>query len=158
MLAPQVFNLKCVITAKSQKMKHKSIHNDLIFYLEGELSSDRNQEISEHLATCSECRQFAEVLKASFSIIEKEKSQEQNPFFYQALKAKIENRKQPEKIVGFQRILQPVLFSVLIIAGISFGILMGAKITNTDYSSGSSNEMYYFNEMGSEPIESYFLN
>lgn len=154
----QVFKLKCVIIAKSQKMKHKSIHNDLIFYLEGELSSERNREISEHLSTCSECRQFAEVLKASFSIIEKEKNQEQNPFFYQALKAKIENRKPVEKTFGIQRILQPVLFTVILIVGIGFGVIMGSKITGNKTSVSSDNEMYYFNEMGSEPIESYFLN
>ena len=154
----QVFKLKCVITAKSQKMKHKSIHNDLIFYLEGELSSERNREISEHLSTCSECRQFAEVLKASFSIIEKEKNPEQNPFFYQVLKAKIENRKPVEKIFGIQRILQPVLFTAILIVGIGFGVIMGSKITGNKTSVSSDKEMYYFNEMGSEPIESYFLN
>lgn len=139
-------------------MKHKSIHNDLIEYLDGGVSPERRKEISEHLAICSECREFSEVLRSANEIIDKEKNQELNPFFFQAIKAKINNRRVTERSIGFRRILQPVFFSILLIVGISFGIMMGAKITKNSYSEGSSSEMYYFNEMGSEPIESYFLN
>lgn len=139
-------------------MKHKSIHNDLIFYLEGELSASREQEIKEHLANCAECNAFVEVLKTSFSIIEKEKKPKLNPFFYQAIKAKIDNRKSDEKSFSLQRILQPVLFTTLLIVGIGFGLMMGAKITGSEPNTSSANEMYYFNELESEPIESYFLN
>ena len=147
----------CHIT-KITKMKHKSIHNDLIFFLEGSLSSEREQEIREHLETCSGCREFVEVLRTSLSIIEKEKNTALNPYFYQALKAKIENRATSEKSKGLIRILQPAIFTVLLIAGISFGVMMGAKVTGIQTSQNTVDEMYYFNEMGDEPIESYFLN
>ena len=158
MLTAQVFKTNCVILSKSQKMKHRNIHNDLIFYLDGKLSGKRELEIREHLENCSECNSYLKVLKSAYSVIEKEKNPNLNPYFYQAVKAKIGNRKVVERNTRFRRILQPALFSVLIVAGISFGIMMGAKISGTESSSGSSAEMYYFNEMGSEPIESYFLN
>jgi len=160
LLAAQVFKMKCVITAKSRKMKHKDIHNDLIFYLEGGLSPEREKEIRKHLEECSDCRNFAEVLKSSFSIIEKEKNPELTPFFYQAVKAKIENRKSRQTGFSIQRILQPALFIVLLVAGIGFGIMLGAEITGPSrtVAANSTDEMYYFDEMGSEPIESYFLN
>jgi len=139
-------------------MKHRDIHNDLIFYLEGELPKERQQEIREHLAGCRECREFLEVLRVSFSIIEKEKNPEVNPYFYQAIKAKIENRSVPEKKFSLQRILQPALFTALLITGIGFGVLIGSKMTENKPAETTANEMFYFNEIGSEPIESYFLN
>jgi flagellar basal body-associated protein FliL len=74
------------------------------------------------------------------------------------LKAKIENRATSEKSKGLIRILQPAIFTVLLIAGISFGVMMGAKVTGIQTSQNTVDEMYYFNEMGDEPIESYFLN
>ncbi len=140
-------------------MKHRDIHNDLIFYLEGELSIERQEKIREHLTGCKECSQFLEELRALLSIIEKEKDQKVNPYFYQATKAKIENRAAvTEKKSGLQRILQPAFFAMLLIAGIGFGALTGSKITRSQPIETSANELFYFNEISNEPIESYFLN
>lgn len=140
-------------------MKHRDIHNDFIFYLEGELSKERQKEIRGHLTGCRECRQFLETLQSSLSIIEKEKPQETSPYFYQAIKAKIENRAAvTERKSGLQRILQPAFFAMLLIAGIGFGALTGSKITRSQPIELSANELFYFNEISNEPFESYFLN
>ncbi len=139
-------------------MKHKSIHNDLIYYLEGALSQEREQEIREHLEGCSGCREFLEVLQSSLSVIEKEKRPEVNPYFYQTLKARMENRAAEKRNFSYRRVLQPVFFAVLLVIGISFGLMMGAKVTGNQTAESTAGDMYYFNEMSSEPIESYFLN
>lgn len=138
-------------------MKHRGIQNDLIFYLDGELASDREQEIRKHLQQCASCRELLNVLQSASVVIAQDKQQPENPFFYAALKAKMEHRQQLAENRFVRRILQPAFFSVLLLAGVSMGIYMGAKVQDTQHAELDSDEILLFNEMNTEPIESYFL-
>ena len=139
-------------------MKHKSIHKKLIFFLEGELSAPEEKKLRDHLADSVECREFLEVLRKGFSIIEKEKKPEANPFFYAKLKAKMEKQVKQKSDPAYRRILQPAIFSILLIGGISLGILIGSRVDSKKSIPRQTTDAYYLNEMGSEPIESYFIN
>lgn len=110
-----------------------------------------------HLEDCAECREYLEVIRKGLSIINEEKNPEVNPFFYSSLKAKMENRAEQKIPVRARRILQPVLFSLVLLVGIGFGIMMGAKMGKAP-AQQESYQMYSFNELSSEPIENYFLD
>ena len=95
-------------------MKCKTIHKNLIFYLEGELSANENAKIKLHLAECAECSAFAAELGKSLEILDSEKSPEVNPFFYTRVKARLESQSNKEKVPFWQpimvKIVQPAFF------------------------------------------------
>src|SRR5690554_3937691 len=110
-------------------MKCKTLHKKLIFFLEGDLPEKEAREIKLHLNECADCAAFAEDMKKTLDIIQAEKSPEVNPFFYTRLKARMESEEVREKQqIGFpvwERILQPALFSLLLLAGVYTGIKIG---------------------------------
>lgn len=138
-------------------MKHKSIQDDLIFYLDGDLSPEREVEIRQHLSQCASCGELLEVLSEVSRVIEHEKHRPVNPYFYSSLIAKMENSHHGELNHSWIRILQPAFFTVLLFIGIGVGVFVGAQIESAQQAGLSSEEMFFFDEMGTEPIESYFL-
>lgn len=143
-------------------MKCKTIHKKLIFFLEGSLSGEEAEQVGCHLSTCSDCFSFAEELKSTLGIIDKEKSAETNPFFYTRLKARMENKEAEPNVKRspvLQRILQPVALSALLILGIYSGIKIGqAPGVNDSGNSLSEQEIIPFlNEMEDEPIEVFLM-
>lgn len=131
--------------------------------MEGDLSEKETQEIKLHLNECADCAAFAEDMKKTLGIIQAEKSPEVNPFFFTRLKARMENEEVQEKQqVGFpvwERILQPVFFSLLLLAGIYTGIKIGQPVTaETSHSIFAETELVPFlNEMKAEPIETFLM-
>lgn len=143
-------------------MECKTIHNKLIFYLDGELPLQEMEDIKKHLSECRECALFAGELKKMQDILTAEKSTEPNPFFYTRLKAKMEAAEAENQIHTWQntwtRILQPVLFSILLIAGVYFGSKIGKpEPLNVAVAAYSEENIPYLNEMDSEPIESFLM-
>ncbi len=146
-----------------QKMECKTIHKKLIFFLEGDLPEREAELMKVHLSGCKDCAAFAEELRKTLGIIEEEKSAEINPFFYTRLKARLEAQTEPAIIPFWKpvliRVVQPVVFSILLIAGIYSGYKIGAPAqVNTAYANYSSEEIIpYLNEMQSEPIEEFLM-
>ncbi|WP_346855659.1 zf-HC2 domain-containing protein [uncultured Draconibacterium sp.] len=144
-------------------MKCKTVHNNLIFFLEKELPVLEMKQVQEHLDTCPDCALFAEEMKKTLSILETEKATENNPFLYTRIKAKLENQEEAERIQVARpiliRVLQPVAFSVLLLLGIYGGIKMGNVGSPVQETSVlSDDEMIpFWNGMDSEPIESFLL-
>jgi len=145
-------------------MECKSLHKKIIFFLDGELPADEMQQMKLHLSECNDCAAFAAEMKKTFAILEIEKSQVLNPFFFTRLKAKMENQAAEQRNEVFSpsiwvRILQPAFFSVLLIAGIYSGIKIGQPAVNkTDSLVYTEAEMIpYLNEMESETIEGFLL-
>ncbi len=144
-------------------MECKTIHNDLIFFLEGDLPSEKARQIEMHLNECSSCAAFAEEMKKTLGILETEKSPAVNPFFYTRLKAKLENREPEEssvfKRVVLARVLQPVLFSILLIIGIYSGIKIGQPSPVKVFSTTQFDQeaVPYLNEMETESIETFLM-
>ena len=144
-------------------MKCKNLHKDLIPFLEGELSPEKMEEIQNHLNLCSTCADFAKELKLTLGIIESEKDFEVNPYFYTRLKARLENvgDEQPSFFgrTILVRVVQPVMFSVLLILGVYLGIKIGEPASTKQYTVTlmQNQEIPYLNEMETETIESFLM-
>jgi len=144
-------------------MKCKTLHTKIIFFLEGELPAAEMEQMKIHLLECSECAAFAEEMKKTLAIISNEKTPQLNPFFYTRVKARLEN--QTEQVVATRqvpvlvRILQPALFSLLLLAGVYTGIKIGQPANvNSDIPVFAENEVVpYFNEMEAESIENFLM-
>lgn len=144
-------------------MKCKTLHKELIFFLEGDLSPARMKEVQNHLDGCSSCAAFARELKLTLGIIDLEKNQEVNPYFYTRLKAKLENRAaQNSPVFGrmiLAKVLQPAFFSMLLILGICSGIKIGQPASTKQYTVTlmQNQEIPYLNEMATETIETSLM-
>jgi len=144
-------------------MKCKTLHKNLIFFLEGELPAKEMEAVKSHLCDCKECAAFAEEIKKTLEIIEKEKSPEVNPFFYTRLKAKLESQAEPKKISVWQpvlvKVIQPAFFSLLLLAGSYGGFKIASPVRgNLASTEITNNEIIpYLNEMQSEPIEDFLM-
>lgn len=144
-------------------MKCKQHYNKLIFYLEGNLPKDEMDFVKKHLSECPDCAAFADEMRKIFAVLEAEKSPEVNPFFYTRLKAKMEAQAksvEPEAANPYwRRILQPALFSLLLLIGIYSGIKIGQKAGEQLFAASSADEQVipYLNEMDAEPIETFLM-
>lgn len=146
-----------------EKMKCKTLHKNLIFFLEGELSSPEMEQMKIHLSECTVCAVFADDMKKTLGILEAEKSPTVNPFFYTRLKAKLENQESEQKQVFWRpallRVIQPAAFSFLLIVGIYTGIKIGQPALTQQYTANiMQNEVIpYLNEMEVESIETFLM-
>jgi anti-sigma factor RsiW len=144
-------------------MKCKTVHKKIIFFIDGELPAAEMEQMKIHFSECSECAAFAEEMKKTLAIIDIEKAPQLNPFFYTRLKARLEN--QAEQVAAIRqtpvlvRILQPALFSLVLLAGVYTGIKIGQPVKiNTDIPVFTENEVVpYFNEMETESIENFLM-
>ena len=144
-------------------MKCKTLHTKIIFFIDGELPAAEMEQMKIHLSECSECAAFTGEMKKTLAVIENEKTPQLNPFFYTRVKARLE--KQAENLTATRqtpalvRILQPALFSLLLMVGIYTGVKIGqpAKV-NSDIPAFAENEVVpYFNEMETEAIENFLM-
>jgi anti-sigma factor RsiW len=144
-------------------MKCKRLHKRLIFFLEGDLPKEKMLQISKHLTECKECFLFAEELKKTLGIIDAEKLTEVNPYFYTRLKARMDNQVEENSTAQLQtvftRILQPVMFSFLLMVGIYSGIKIGQAPQTKNVAQTFDNQKMipYLNEMSDEPIEAFLM-
>ena len=144
-------------------MKCKTLHKNLIFFLEEELPEKEMALISAHLLECNSCASFAKDMRQTLGIIETEKSPTVNPFFYTRLKAKLENSESEQKQIFWKpalvRVLQPAIFSILLIIGIYSGIKIGqpAPAQSVSISAADLDIISFLNEMDSETIEGFLM-
>lgn len=144
-------------------MKCKTILRKLIFYFESTLSAKEMMEIEAHLSECDSCRALAAEMNSVMDIISLEKTPEVSPFFYTRVKARLESvSKNKRQTIGFpvwERVLQPALFSVLLLAGIFVGVVIGhqANFATEDNMISEAEQISFLNEMISEPIETFFM-
>ena len=143
---------------KSNKMKNKCIHNDLIFYIDNELSVEKRTAVEEHLEECADCRSFLAFLQDGMQVIEKEKNPEVSPFFYTRLSARLEEK--PESRVQNQwvRLVQSALFSVLLVAGIYGGFKLGSNASSPKSDQHATSNIQMLNDFDAEPVESFLLD
>ena len=119
--------------------------------------------VKKHLSECPDCAAFADEMRKTFTVLEAEKSPEVNSFFYMRLKAKMEAQAEafePEATNPYwQRILQPALFSLLLLIGIYSGIKIGQKAEEQLFAASSTDVQVipYLNEMEAEPIETFLM-
>ncbi|NQU86836.1 MAG: zf-HC2 domain-containing protein [Mariniphaga sp.] len=144
-------------------MKCKTLHKKLIFFLEEELDVKEMELVKIHLSECSDCASFIEEMKKTLGVLEAERSPAINPFFYTRLKAKLENQESKQKQVFWRpalvRILQPAVFSILLMVGIYTGIKIGQPASTKQYTATlmQNQEIPYLNEMEGESIETSLM-
>jgi predicted anti-sigma-YlaC factor YlaD len=143
-------------------MQCKTLHKNLIFFLERDLPEKEMKKVEAHLIKCPDCKAFSMEMKKTLGIIEEEKQVEVNPFFYTRLKARLENQeiqKQPFWQPVFSKVLQPAFFSIILLLGIYGGIKMGEPYENQRSSTilAEQDMVPYLNEMSAEPIESFLM-
>ena len=144
-------------------MNCKALHNKLIFFLDNDLSDNEMEQVRIHLDVCPECAAFAEDMKKTLGVLQKERSIEVNPFFYTRLKAKLENQsvrtRQGSFFPVWERIVQPAVFSLLLLAGIYSGykIAEPEKIDFKALAGLEGETIPYLNEMQAEPIETFLM-
>lgn len=144
-------------------MQCKAIHKKLIFYLEGDLPAREAENVASHLGQCNDCAAFAEDLKKTLGVVELEKSPEVNPYFYTRLKARMENQhstaRQTVGLPVWQKVLQPAVFTLLLLAGIYSGIKIGqpAQTESPEFSAAQTALIPYLDEMKAEPIEIFLM-
>lgn len=144
-------------------MKCKTIHKNLIYFLEGDLPEEQMQEVKAHLSRCTECAAFAEDMKKTLGVVQLEISDQASPFFYTRVKARMEREKENEIKTGSlfirEKILQPALFVTLLLAGVYTGIKIGSN-TGTQRQAPDYTQIEvvpYLNEMEAEPLESFLM-
>jgi anti-sigma factor RsiW len=144
-------------------MKCKTLHSKIIFFTDGELPAAEMEQIKIHLSECADCAAFASEMRKTLAVINNEKEPQLNPFFYTRVKARLENQSEQvavtRKVAVLKRILQPALFSLLLLAGVYTGVKIGqpAKV-NSNYPVFAENEVVpYFNEMEAEAIENFLM-
>lgn len=139
-------------------MDCKTVHSKLIFYLEGSLGNEEAQQVESHLNSCAACKAFADDLKSTLSLIENEKKVEPGPYFYTRLKAKLETRGTASPALHLRRpmqILQPALFSLLLLLGIYAGFRIGQSGKTYQVAQNQEEIIPFLNEMETEPIETF---
>lgn len=144
-------------------MNCNTLHTRIIFFTEGSLPQNEMEEIRSHLEKCPDCAAFAEEMKKTLIILQNDKLQKVNPFFYTRVKARLENQAAEKVAVQqspvFVRILQSAFFSLLLVAGIYTGIKIGQpEKIHTNSSVYTEDEMIpYLNEMETETIENFLM-
>ena len=143
---------------KSNKMKTKCIQNDLIFYLDNELSVEKKIAVEKHLEECADCRSFLAFLLESVQIIEKEKNPEVSPFFYTRLSARLDEKPEYQTQSQWVRLAQPAFFSLVLLAGIYGGLKLGSNASSPKVNQQTTSGVQMLNDFAAEPIESFLLD
>ncbi len=147
-------------------MKCTEINKNLIFYIGGELSSEKKKIVKKHLDECDKCKHLFNEMEKTLGIIEKEKKPEINPFFYTRVKTKIENVKEsslsPVFRPAFMRIFQTSIAVALIAFSVFIGVKMGDNYLKSSMVAGSDqiiskyqeySQQLYFDGLEVESIE-----
>lgn len=143
---------------KSNKMKTKCIHKDLIFYLDNELSVEKRTVVEKHLEECADCRSFLAFLQDGMQVIEKEKNQEVSPFFFTRLGARLEEKSERQTQSPLVRLAQPAIFSLFLILGIYGGLKLGSNASSPKGNQPATSSIQMLNDFEAEPIESFLLS
>jgi len=95
--------------------------NNILFYLDGELSLKEVTRFEAHLANCDACKLIFDNIAAIYRVVNTEKELQPNPFFYHKLKIRLKNSRHHKT----KKILFNVLKPLAVAASIALGIIIG---------------------------------
>ena len=139
-------------------MKCSKVHKNLIFYIDGELSSDKTDEIYNHLMQCSECRKLYKQMAGIWNSAEEERIPYQ-PFFYTRVEQALKNNraKEPSILRRYGRtILQPSIYFIVLGLGIFIGVQLGQGVPSQQQVAG--NEISSQQEIIEAYADSNYIN
>ncbi|OFX51752.1 MAG: hypothetical protein A2066_11075 [Bacteroidetes bacterium GWB2_41_8] len=143
---------------KSNKMKTKCIHKDLIFYLDNELSVEKKISVEKHLEECADCRSFLAFVRDEMQVIENEKNPEASPYFFTRLSARLDEKQVYQTQSQWAKLAQPAFFSLVLLAGIYGGLKLGSNASSPLVNQQTSSGVQMLNDFAAEPIESFLLD
>ncbi len=138
-------------------MSHKSIHKDLIFYLDNELPAQRKAVVEKHLEECADCRIFLAFLKEKMDLLEEEKDPDVSPFFYTRLSARLGEKPEYARQRRWVNVLEPAFFSLLLVVAIYAGLRLGSQASAPSPQPQEMVSLQLLNDFEAEPIESFLL-
>jgi predicted anti-sigma-YlaC factor YlaD len=115
-------------------MNCENIKNLSLAYFEEDMKSEQRQMVENHLQSCQSCSEFYLFTKMNFVEIEKSKRKENDPYFYSALMAKIENQNAPSTVLSRQPMLRLSLISLVLVFSVFSGLFIGnysAEVLNS---------------------------
>ncbi len=117
-------------------MSCKQVENNMLFYIDKELSNEMATSFDLHIAECQHCNRLYTSVKTTIQAVEIEKNQADDFYFYARLKQHIENQQHQKNAINFmpKRLLQPIAVACLVIIGIFTGIKIGNQ-----YNTGNVN-------------------
>jgi anti-sigma factor RsiW len=140
-------------------MNGRHIRNDLMEYLEGGLNPEQRQEISRHLETCSDCRDFSFRLKGMLEYIEQEKAVAFDPFMFTRIQAVLHKpaaQRQPLFLAG---LLRPALLAIVLLLMVYTGVRIGRVFSYNSYVNRDfKTELYYLSDIHETSYETALLN
>jgi len=139
-------------------MKCNKVHKNLLFYIDGELSSDKTEEIYNHLMQCNECRKLYKKMTGVWNSAEEERIPYQ-PFFYTRVAQGLENNraKEPSVLKKYGKIiLQPAIYFIVLGLGIFIGVQLGQGVQSQQQVSG--NEISSRQEIIEAYADSNYIN
>lgn len=100
---------------------------NIMAFAEAELPAPIMQEMNLHASGCKECRLLYEEFSQVARYIDEEKSIQTRPFAETRIMAGIQSRLDVNRISSVNRVLrlQPTLISLLVLAALAIGILIG---------------------------------
>ncbi|MGD9928816.1 MAG: anti-sigma factor [Mangrovibacterium sp.] len=138
-------------------MNHKTIQQQLIFFLEGSLPDEQTQLIAAHLESCDGCRRLLQELKADLALLEDDRHLLFDPYFYAKVKHKISSTRELP-VWQSKRILQPAFFLLVLALGIQLGIWVGGQYGSSYQPVSQEAALFPLNDLSHEPIELFLLN
>jgi len=94
---------------------------NILSYIDYELTQEQTSEFDEHLGKCSSCKHLFAEVSATYQLIEVEKNLPKNPFFYHKLTTQLQNNNQEKA----NNIIMNVLKPLAVAASIALGIMIG---------------------------------
>ena len=141
-------------------MHCKGIHRNLISFLDEELSAEEMKAVRQHLERCPKCALFAEELKRTWHVLDRDKILKPSPYFYTRVKARLgkTNEQRARRSVRLVRVLPSAVFLLLLFLGIYGGAQLGAHFAETQTEVKSQQTILpYWNEMEIEPLENFLM-
>ena len=145
-------------------MKCKEVNKKLLSYINNDLSNFENENIKNHLKNCKTCYEISSELHTTMNLFDDRITLQPNPFLYTRILQKLNNSKTIQGNYSifpvFKKVLQPVIFSLLLM----FSVFLGIKLGNTyqtdqqEKNTSSLTIEYYFNDFEQEAIEVSLLN
>lgn len=122
--------------------------------LAGTLPDHLKIQVESHLSNCPQCRETADILKISETIIAGEKKTEPNPFLVTRIMAAIETDEMLStgNSLAFLRILRPIAITLSMAAAVFAGIMLGRLSGSNRSVDGIPQELVWINDTQMETI------
>lgn len=122
-------------------MQCKQLNKNIIGYIEKTIPVNLQSEMEKHFNECLPCKKLYDNVFSTYTVYDAQPKAEVNPFFYTRLVERLETQEQSaiKPVPKLIWKLQPIAAGILIIVGISMGILIGNSLSGSSITLTSPN-------------------